>query len=62
MSECDEVAEAILPEFMPWFRAHEDNQTMDAARIFVRQRMPDETYTIVDNVTWSLLRQAKGKA
>ncbi|TSP14047.1 hypothetical protein [Cupriavidus campinensis] len=59
MSECDEVAEAMLPRFMRWVRACAENRSMDAARIFVRSQMPDESSAIVGNVAWTLHRMAK---
>lgn len=31
-------------------------KSMDEARAYVRERMPDETHTVIDNVAWSLLK------
>jgi hypothetical protein len=44
MTECDEVARAI--DLRP--------RTFDEALIWVRQEMPGESETVINNVAWSL--------
>ena len=47
MSECDEVARAMLPHAPTFF-------SMQAAREYVRKQMPEEGPTLIDNVAWAL--------
>src|SRR5580700_2611978 len=47
MTECDEVA-ATMVEGAPDFK------TMDETRTYVRERMPDSSPQVIDNVAWTL--------
>lgn len=46
-SECDEVASRLNPPTFADF---------DAATAWVRERMPGESYQVIDNVAWPLWR------
>ena len=50
-TECDEVADNMpLPS---------KQVTFDEALAIVREAMPDETVTIIDNVAYSLMQRSK---
>jgi hypothetical protein len=60
MSECQEVAEAMLPHYRIWLRPYIMN-TLDNARVFGRSRMAaDESVTVIDNVAEALYRRVRG--
>lgn len=52
MTECEELALTMVRQ--------EPFKTLDDAREYVRQQMPDETVTIIDNVAWALFYSTKG--
>lgn len=60
MSECTEVAWAMLDAYFIWVEANSrrpaDHQT---AREFVLTRMPNESITVIDNVAHSLCQRAR---
>lgn len=56
MTECEEVARAMYPAYAEWLERTNHLRTMDAARAFVREQMPDEGVTIRDNVAQALYR------
>lgn len=59
MSECDEVADAMLPHYRIWLRTQFNS--MANAREFVRSRMAaDESEQVIDNVAESLYRRVRG--
>lgn len=58
MTECEEVARAMYPAYVEWLARTNDLRTMDAARAFVREQMPDEGATIRDNVAHALYRMS----
>ena len=55
MSECREVAEALLPRFV---EAHPGEHRYAVVEAFVASQMKDESYTVRDNVTYFLHRLA----
>lgn len=59
MTECDEVAETMVPGFLEGLRATDASPSMDAAREYVRKQMPDEGMTLRDNVAYSLYHDAR---
>jgi hypothetical protein len=54
--EWDEVAEAMLPNFLRWLGEHGKLRTHVAASEYVREQMPDEGMVLRDNVAGSLYR------
>jgi len=53
MTECDEVASAIVRSWLPLATAA-GVPTYDDAIAVVRARMPDESETVISNTAWSL--------
>ncbi|ACD21602.1 hypothetical protein Bphyt_7317 (plasmid) [Paraburkholderia phytofirmans PsJN] len=56
MHEWDEVAEAMLPNFLRWIGERGKLRTPAAASEYVREQMPDEGMVLRDNVADSLYR------
>jgi hypothetical protein len=59
MTECDEVAATMYPNYCLWLFYFGDGNSMDAARKYVNEKMPDESVTIVDNVAQSLFEKLR---
>lgn len=52
MSECEEIAERMHMGYIAWLNGQPSY--MESARIYVRKLMPDESYTVVDNIAEAL--------
>jgi hypothetical protein len=55
MSECDEVADTLLPS-VP------DGASIGEVRYIVAKAIPGESVTITDNVTYSIMRGLRARA
>lgn len=63
MHECDEVAAAMLLNYINWlWHQCYAMSTMDRARAYVRMQTGDDSVTVVDNVAESLHRRAGDKS
>jgi len=51
MTECQEIAQGMLQTFL---QGPPGKRTLNDVREFVKVQMPDESFTVVDNVTYSL--------
>lgn len=56
MSECEEVAQAMLGDYLSWLEYTDSPKDFRSARDFVRCKMPDESTVIQDNVAEALIR------
>lgn len=56
MTEADEVATTLLHSYTAHVRATGKN-SMDSARSFVRDMLPDESEELIDNIAESLRAQ-----
>lgn len=54
MTEADEVAAVMLGSYKDWLKIIGLNNRRQLAREFVRERMREETETIIDNVAEAL--------
>jgi hypothetical protein len=61
MSEASEIAQGMLENYLAWLRLSSESNSMGSARKFALgdSILAHESSQIVDNVAWSLYRNAK---
>jgi NAD(P)H-dependent FMN reductase len=62
MSEAREVAVTLLPWYRAILGSTKSASTVSKAMRYIRERMRNETETVMDNVAWELHQLAKGDA